>query len=482
MGSSNDPSIHISGGAGSTEAAYDDLLISAHLIDTGGDAARSLTADLARTIADLPEIAALMSPGSAAEIAGRSIALTVGPHGFGALALELEILARGVRLSVQLYIAKDAAVASAMTAIRFTIAVPHAGDVLLTAGGVAAQQTPGDFVVARMRDPATTKINPSAAFAKHFSADLGTMVRQDPSVINDTVRTARFISWKLFPAHGIQFEQQVAGILGIGSAHGYLLDSKKLTVTAAGTATSKDPRNKGTIGTLVHDEAAAERAGNIHRSRLSAHRRIDAQGNGHWVVDVPGTEDWGMNMPQNPSDATANVRSLAGEPSSLYPAVNTALAAAMKKQGIRPGSEPVMLVGHSQGGIVAARLAANPQFRTRYNVTHLITIASPESRIKIPKSVQALSIEHNTDPVPRLDARKEPPVSNRTRAVIDPTSQMKPGDTGLTSEHESKLYAKTADTHLGRDKNDPLLRQWYAGTEGFMNGTDVRYDYNLSRP
>lgn len=59
---------------------------------------------------------------------------------------------------------------------------------------------------------------------------------------------------------------------------------------------------------------------------------------------------------------------------------------------------------------------------------------------------------------------------------------MKPGDKNPLSQHGTMLYAKTAEKQLGRDNDDPLLRRSYADTEGFMNGTDTRYDFNLSRP
>lgn len=480
MTSHGDGAVTISGGAGSTEAHYDDMLTSARLVDTAGDSARSLNSDLVRAITSLPPTGVVMSPGSAVQIAAQSADLTIGSRSLIALSLELEVMARGVRLSVQYYQAKDAAVAGTMTAIRFTVAIPHVADAIARCAVNAAAPTVLDYAAARLKDPMNPKIDPLTAYRKYFLASIAVRAHDDPSLTDDTVRSARMIAALTFTKDNT-FEGQVAALLSIATRHGYLLDSKKLTVTAAGVTTTIQSK-KGSIGTLVNDEATTEGAGNTSRSQLRVHRRVDPQGHGHWVVDVPGTEEWDLKMPLNPSDAAANVRSIAGRESTLYPAISTALAEAMKKSGINPGTEPVMLIGHSQGGIVAARLAANPQFRTRYNVTHLLTVASPESRVKIPRSVQALSIEHNSDPVPRLDAIGRTDALNRTRAVINPTTEMKPGDKNPLSQHGTKLYAKTAEKQLGRDNDDPLLRRWYADTEGFMNGTDTRYDFNLGRP
>ncbi|MEO8851628.1 MAG: hypothetical protein ABI360_07860 [Allobranchiibius sp.] len=476
-----DTAVTITGGTRSTEANYDDMLTSATLIGVGGHDANALNCDLVRLVAGLPAVGAVMSPGSAARVAAAAIALTVGPNGLYSLGLQMQTLAQGVRLSVQFYRAKDAAVAASISVLHFTVAVPHTGVVIATTLHLALAQTLVGFTIARVRDPVNPNVDPLDFFRKHFMGDMARHVQDDPSVVDDAMRAARLVAWRLFPAHEIGFEEQVAGILGIATSHGYLLDSKKLTVSDAGSRTP-DPPYESSIGGLIKAEADTESAGDAGGSRLTIHHRVDAQGNGHWVVNVPGTADWGAKMPTNPSDATANLRSLSGSRSSLYPAINTALAAAMKKAGVTPGTQPVMMVGHSQGGIVAARLASNAQFRTRYNVTHLMTVAAPTSRISMPRSVQALSVEHRSDPVPRLDARSGPDADNRTNAFIDPRSQMAPGPSDLGAQHGGHLYAKTAAAHLGRDNTDPALRHWYDGTDGFMGGSDTQYSYDLRRP
>lgn len=476
-----DTAVTITGGPKSTEADYNDMLTSATLVDTGGSTAKTLSGDLARIVGALPITATVISPGTAAHVAAESVAVTLGPHGLVALSLQLEILARGLRLSVLLYQAQDAAVAGSMTAFRFVTAPAHTVGVLAAITDGAAQQTLLDVALGVARNPGHAPTNPFTAFKKHFSQNLATAVREDPAVVDDAIRTARLVAWAVFPAAGLSFESQVGSLLAVSTFFGFLEDSTPLKVSPAGVS-AVHPPPASSIGGLVTAEADTESAGNSSRSKLTVDHRIDAQGRGHWVVNVPGTQEWGAAMPPNPSDATANLRTMAGLESSLYPAVTTAVAAAMKKAGVKPGSEPVMLVGHSQGGIVAARLASNAQFRTRFKVTHVLTVASPESRITIPKSVQALSIEHRADPVPRVDTSTGPNTSNRTRAYIDPRSMMTPDKKGVVDEHVGRRYAETSTTHLGRDNTDPALRQWYSQTEGFMGGSDTRYSYDLTRP
>ena len=480
IAASQDPPYRSSGGAASTEAHYDDMLTSARLLDAAGDAARALATDLTTTIARLPIAGTLMSPGTALRIDEQAVSLTLGSRGLLALCADLEVIARGLRLAVHYYRTRDAGVADALSAYHFGVAVPHVTSAVAVAVGAATARTYADFCIAQLRDPAHPRLDTVAAYERHFTAAISTILDADPALTDDAVRSLRLLAYAV-PGGGGDFERQIATIMGLAGVGGLLLDTTRLTVTAVGSRTSAKPVTGGTIGGLLADEARVERSGNQRRSRVSVHRRVDARNRGHWVVDLPGTEDWSVRMPPNPSDTGADVRGMAGLPSSLYPAISAALAAAMKAQEVTPGTEPVMLVGHSLGGIVAARLAQNPQFRTRFRVTHLITIAAPTSRIAVPPSVRALSIEHTGDVVPRLDATEDPDTVNRTRIRIDPSPQIQPGDRNPIHQHRTRLYAESARRYLGRDNADPLVRRWYADTEGFMDGTDIRYDYDLHR-
>jgi alpha-beta hydrolase superfamily lysophospholipase len=74
-----------------------------------------------------------------------------------------------------------------------------------------------------------------------------------------------------------------------------------------------------------------------------------------WVVEIPGIGDWSPRPGVTPLDLTAAVHSMAGRPTAAGRAVSAALRAA----GARAG-DPVLLAGHSEGGLVAAAVAADP--------------------------------------------------------------------------------------------------------------------------
>lgn len=115
-----------------------------------------------------------------------------------------------------------------------------------------------------------------------------------------------------------------------------------------------------------------------------------------WTIDIRGTQSFGAGK-KGPQDMLTNFQGVGGMASDqLY-----AIQEAMKDAGIAPG-EAVEFAGHSQGGIMAAQLAANPDVRSRYNVVSVVTAGSPTATIA-PTDVPVLSYENSGDIVPGLD-------------------------------------------------------------------------------
>jgi len=121
----------------------------------------------------------------------------------------------------------------------------------------------------------------------------------------------------------------------------------------------------------------------------------------HWVVTIPSTQalmggaanDWPHNVP------------LKFWPPELLTKYEEAVRKAMATAGIGP-NDPVMVQGFSQGGIMAARLAANSQ--SGFNITGVLTVGSPVHDIYIPAvsrtgdPVHVVTVQHQSDPVPAL--------------------------------------------------------------------------------
>lgn len=121
-----------------------------------------------------------------------------------------------------------------------------------------------------------------------------------------------------------------------------------------------------------------------------------------YIVQVPPTEGARISeVPDaygeqgNSRDWASNLRLVAGQ----HPAAMDDVRAAMEAAGVPPGAD-VMIVGHSQGGIIANRLAADPTFNSRsgepgsYHVTHAFTVGSPVQTV-VPAQATTVSVNVN---------------------------------------------------------------------------------------
>ncbi|MFC0675567.1 hypothetical protein [Brachybacterium hainanense] len=131
---------------------------------------------------------------------------------------------------------------------------------------------------------------------------------------------------------------------------------------------------------------------------------------GEAITDVPGaygeqgnSRDWGSNL-----------RLVAGQ----HPAAMDDVQAAMEAAGVPPGAR-VMLVGHSQGGIIANQLAADPGFNNAsgapgtYDITHTFSVGSPvQTVVPAQSTTESVNVHHgfglgpggvSGDLIPRLD-------------------------------------------------------------------------------
>ena len=145
--------------------------------------------------------------------------------------------------------------------------------------------------------------------------------------------------------------------------------------------------------------AAAVEAGQIGIQRI----RPAGGGESVYVVQVPPTEGSGITeVPAayggqgNSRDWGSNLRLVAGQDPAAMDDVRAALTAAQV-----PAGAEVMIVGHSQGGIVASHLAADPTFNSAsgapgtYDVTHTFSVGSPvQTVIPAQADTQSVNVGH----------------------------------------------------------------------------------------
>ena len=122
------------------------------------------------------------------------------------------------------------------------------------------------------------------------------------------------------------------------------------------------------------------------------------------IVYLPGTDDL-TTLPGTQDDDVrdlgTDLLTMGGEQNSYQQGVLQAMARA----GVGP-HDPVLLVGHSLGGMTAAAILAQG---SPFHVTHVVTAGSPTAQVPgFPAGSHVLSLEHEGDVVPLVDGAPNP--------------------------------------------------------------------------
>ncbi len=180
---------------------------------------------------------------------------------------------------------------------------------------------------------------------------------------------------------------------------------------------------------------------------------------------IPGTKDW-LNVTGNPFDSEADLALMTGR----LPDAAAMVAAALEADGAQPG-DPVMLTGHSLGGIVATALAGNANFTARFNVAAVVTAGSPTGRIDLPTTVNAIHFEGTRDIVPGLDGTPNPDTPTRVTVHHDARESELPelGGAGedIGSAHHLDTYGQSA--RLVDEGLSPSTDAWLASERAFFS-------------
>lgn len=155
----------------------------------------------------------------------------------------------------------------------------------------------------------------------------------------------------------------------------------------------------------------------LRYATIAVQRYEREDGTNAWLVTIPGTDGhadspfgWEQNVELMSDDAEQRKRADSAR----------MVAEAMRKAGIR-SDEPVALIGHSQGGIVAAQIAADQS--DAYNICHVVTAGSPVANHPIPEKTWVTSIEIEDELVAALDGAQNPETEHwlTIRGTVTPT-------------------------------------------------------------
>lgn len=170
-------------------------------------------------------------------------------------------------------------------------------------------------------------------------------------------------------------------------------------------------------------------------------RIVDTDGIVRWRVALPSTQEWFTWIHGNDGGAVNDLDSNLAL--MLTPALKTqyerAVVEAMKQAGVR-ADDPVMLVGFSQGGIIAGHLAA---YSTEFTWDVVVAAGAPIDNMPIPERTRVVSVQHVGDPVHHLDSGLGGPGIPPKRSNWVTITGHVPDADGVATIHNADAYQKT---------------------------------------
>ena len=445
-------SLDITGGTGGVGAALEDLAAAAQRIaETAADVSLVATVVLRSALsADLVS-AALACPVESARLAA-GLADLAGPRGLGGEAVALGTLAAGLRSAVAAYAAGEEVVARLVEAAQDAAVL------------VLSRQAPLAVAVAAVHR-AGVDVGAGAerlVFEAPWLADLAGGV--EGAVAG--------------PATPLDYEDALILLSRTLSHGGRLTEAgRQVQATAEPSRAARAPASLADL--LAHQDDLGTAASQPSRVRVVEVPQAD--GSSSWVVVIPGTQSWSPRAGTNPSDLTSDVVLMAQQSALLAAGVDHALLQAQRDAGREGLADAVMLVGHSQGGIAAAALAADPDFRQRQRVTHVVASGAPIAHFPVPPEVSVLAIEHRQDAVPRLEGERN--ADRRGWVTVTRDLDGEPVDRSAGAAHASGLYRATAA--LADTSGSHSLADWRRGSAAFLAGptagTATVRDFRVAR-
>ncbi|MDO5746627.1 MAG: hypothetical protein Q4P66_03075 [Actinomycetaceae bacterium] len=183
-----------------------------------------------------------------------------------------------------------------------------------------------------------------------------------------------------------------------------------------------------------------------------------------WIVVLAGTDHLEQSSTTNPADSQSNLHECLHQPSLMRQGVHAAVLEAMKECGIttpeQMANESVMIIGHSQGAMIAMALANDPD--VAYNIRAIVSAGGPIGRFAVPDNTTIMALRHRQDAITALGGFQgefDPRITVMERSLEMPQSS------ALYYAHAASTYAETArltdriaqrmpDSPIGRAMND----------------------------
>jgi hypothetical protein len=457
--------VSVHGGMHGVAAAYERMRSLADRYDASGDLLRELATRAGRAAVD-PDLleSAVLSPVTAVAAEQAIVAATAGPGGLLVEALAWQASAGAGRGAGEALAGVDDAQAAAWDALDQAIGW-HLGTLLAGPVGVAVV--------------GTTALGLSTGLIS--TADLEALATEHPWLVEHLANGGDGLVGGLLPLGPVPLPPGTLGVEGLlASAYpdgtGAVSPYDGCSPITESPVTGQPESMQGLLGNLEQVAGLSQGPDSPQNGTIVIQTVTSPTGEQGYIVYVPGTDD----MTTTPWTADDDVRDMGNNlalAGGLPDDYTEGITAAMAQHGIGP-DDPVMIVGHSQGGMAAVAIAAQGD----HHVTHVVTAGSPTAQVGgYPSGTQVLSIEQQGDIVPTLDGQPNPDLPNQTTVVID----AHPGP-GAVAHHDHPTYVAggaAIDAAVGTGAH-PSLDSWAqsAHQQGYFGaGPSTSQTYQIVR-
>jgi hypothetical protein len=257
------------------------------------------------------------------------------------------------------------------------------------------------------------------------------------------------------------FRRSVTGVSSLIAGAAGIARAANLTSGAIPSALSVRPVARadclppGSFNAAVARIPAAE----SHRPQVRIEKTPTAA-----FVYIGGTVTGSIARGPEPWDMTSNIAAMTGQVSDSERGVRAALSAA----GVT-NADRIVVVGHSQGGLVAQRLAADPQLR----VSDVVLVGSPQAPGSVAPGVHVVALENRNDPIPALGGMAP---EGRADVTVSRTPLIPPGEP-LAAHHVSAYRDLANEADASHNPALINVRREIFGTENTScNASEWRVD------
>jgi hypothetical protein len=376
---------------------YDQMMRLADLFDSSGDEMRERARLGAEVLADeaVAESADL-APATYHRAEEEILGATTGTNGLMVRSVELDADALALRATVLTYRwIDDLQVAAYRTlgsiaarAVGYLAPEVALGGAILSAGLIETDALDRDGLAAYLNELA--EANPE--LMDHFVTGGGGLL--------DALRMRALLTAAVLG--GATGAAATRGGLRAVGAPDFPADFSSALRDMAGGFASEETAPQAASGELAAPRSLEDLMTSL--SRVEGELLVQRLGDGRFIGYLP-----------NASTRPDMLRLVGGDRGARAASVAAALEAAI---GDEPGAR-VLLVGHAQGGVTAAEIAAAAASE-RFTIDQVITAGAPSAQVpRIPDSTTVLALEDRADPVALLGSLINAGVANRLTVVFD---------------------------------------------------------------